>query len=234
MKNIILFFVILINTTVCRAAELPTPTARFVFNGTRYIGTATLINTTIRDNALYLDGKYCYYCTNASEGYTAVFRPSVFNYQKFTVATKLQTEDFTNGRTLFVGGTHCRWLAINVNSQGRIELKLNNGRFSRDIEGINLIQGNWASITISFDLTAKKIVVYFNGNRASQILLPPDFVLEIINDSEWNKDDKAWTFTNYSNGRTFRGLIAGLLTFDTILSDDQVLQLFQMMSSLGH
>jgi len=47
-----------------------------------------------------------------------------------------------------------------------------------------------------------------------------------MNDAKWKEYDKVWTSTNYSNSGTFHGLVEGLLTFDAILSDDQVRQLF--------
>jgi hypothetical protein len=210
------------------AAELPSPTAQFTFDGKRCIGKAVLNNITNHDRALYLNGKYStwYDGDKEGEGYTAVFRPVHFDYRKFTVAVKVQPEDIAE-RTLLVGGTSYRWLALRVNSRGQLQFSLNNDEFRRPIEGVKVARGEWISIAVSFDLEAREVVVYVNGARASLISLPKDFKLAILDSEIWREHDKVWTFTNYSYGGTFHGLVAELLSFDTVLSDEQVHQLFQ-------
>jgi hypothetical protein len=232
MKIKISFLVFgLINILVCHAQAFPTPAAKFTFEGKPFIGTAILTNTIIQSNALYLNGEYSsdYWGDEkqSSKGYTAVFRPAIFHYDKFTVVFKARPED-TSGqkRTLLVGGPSFRWLVLSIRDQNHLELSLNNHAFHHLIENVTITNGEWSVLAVSFDLKARKVIVYFNGARAAQISLPPDFVLEIMNDTEFKEYDKAWTFTNYSYGGTFQGLVAGLLTFDTILSDEQVKRLF--------
>jgi hypothetical protein len=185
----------------------------------------------IRNKALYLNGKYStdYWGDGkpGAEGYTAVFRPLVFNYEKFTVVVKLQPEDISAAKkTLLVGGADSRWLALTINDEDRLEVSLNNRKFRHVVENVTITNAQWITVAISFDLESRKVVVYVNGARVEQILLPADFVLDIMNDPKWKEYDEVWTFTNYSYGGTFQGIVAGLLTFDTVLSDDQVHQLF--------
>jgi len=47
-----------------------------------------------------------------------------------------------------------------------------------------------------------------------------------MNDEKWKEADKVLTFTDCANGGTFRGLVAGLLTFNSVLTSNQVSLLF--------
>jgi hypothetical protein len=210
-------FLLVITSVHANAEEFPAPSGRFTFEGKAYIGTATLTNATIRDKALYFDGKY--------RVPAATFWPRAFRYQQFTVVTKLQPGNFTNEIALLVGGTAHRWLALKADYRGQVKLSLNNSDFRQVIERVKVKKGEWITLAVSFDLQTLKIVVYANGVRVSQILLPQGFVLAVVNDAKWRDSDKVWTFTDFSSGDTFQGLVAGLLTFDTVLSDDQVMRI---------
>ena len=190
--NILFLFLGLTNILVCHAAVFPAPSAKFTFEGKPFIGTAILTNTTVRNNALYLNGKYStdYWGDDkqGSKGYTAVFRPSAFHYEKFTVAIKVQPEDTSaQKKTLLVGGPSFRWLALHIGDQNHLELALNNRRFHHIIESVTITNGQWITLAVSFDLKARKIVVYSDGVRAEQILLPADFVLEIMDDTKFKE-----------------------------------------------
>jgi hypothetical protein len=119
-----------------------------------------------------------------------------------------------------------RWLALTVVETNRLELSLNNHRFRHTVENVAITNGAWITLAASFDQETRRVVVYVNGLRAEEIQLPGDFTLDIMNDEKFREYDKVWTFTNYSYGGTFQGLVAGLLSFNVILSDDQVKQLF--------
>jgi hypothetical protein len=231
MKAKLAFLLLLAAVSIRAAAEIPSPSGEFLFDGKHpYVGTATVSNVTVRGKALYLNGKYStdYWGDDKQhDGYTAVFKPLKFSYQKFTVAVRLRPETISVGKkTLLVGGVDARWLALSAVETNRLELSLNNHRFSQTIDSIIITNGQWITLAVSFDLESRKVVVYANGIRAQEIQLPADFNLDIMNDEKWREADKVWTFTNYSGGGTFQGLVGGLLSFDNILSEDEIKQLF--------
>jgi hypothetical protein len=222
--------VLFINVLACKAAEFPVPSGRFTFDGKPNIGTVVLSNAVIRDSALYLNGVYSsdYWRDGITNGgYTAVFRPTKIDYQAFTIVVKLKPESFSVGRnTLLVGGASCRWLALTIDEQGHLELSLNNRRFRHTVQDVTMQTNQWIAAAVSFSLNTRKVVIYLNGKRVDEVSLQEDFVLDVMNDQKWKDYDQVWTFTNYSYCGTFQGLVAGLLAFDTILTDDQVRQLF--------
>lgn len=228
--GLILF--LLLETIFVRATEnTPTPTGEFLFDGKHpYVGTATVSNVTVRGQALYLNGKYStdYWGDDEQHvGYTAVFKPLKFNYEKFTVAVRLCPENISVGKkTLLVGGVEARWLALSVVETNRLELSLNNHEFHQAVDNIIVTNGGWITLAASFDLESREVVVYANGIRAQKIQLPADFKLDLMENEERREQDKVWTFTNYANAGTFQGLVGGLLSFNTILSDEQMKQLF--------
>jgi hypothetical protein len=213
-----------------RAEGFPLLSGKFTFEGKPYVGTATLINTSVTNAALFLNGEYStdYWGDGkpGGKGYTAVFRPSVFHYERFTAVVKLRPENISVGAILLAGGVSCRWFVLSSDQDGKVELSLNNRRFRHPIHNLTLTNGQWITLALTVDLQAKAIVVYANGTRVDELVLPEGFVLDVMNDEKWKEHDKVLTFTNYSYGGTFHGLVAGLLTFDTILTGDQLRQLF--------
>jgi hypothetical protein len=231
VKTKLAFLFLLAGLAICAAAEVPSPSGEFLFDGKHpYVGKATVSNVTVRGEAIYLNGKYStdYWGDDKQHvGYTAVFRPLNFSYEKFTVAVRLKPENISGAKkTLLVGGASARWLALTVIETNRIELSLNNHRFHQTLDNITVSNGVWITLAASFNLEARKVIVYANGIRIAEIRFPADFILDVMNDEKFRGYDKVWTFTNYSYGGTFQGLIGGLLSFDKILSDDQIKQLF--------
>jgi hypothetical protein len=204
------------------AGAFPAPTGRFTFEGNPYIGTANLTNTVISNNSLHLNGIYFTQFGNPS---VAVFKPKVFDYRRFTVVVKLQPESSCE-KALFAGGTSCRWFVMRTDKQGRVELSFNNFQLRHPVESLAVTNGQWITLALCFDLQSRRAIIYADGRRADEVILPKDFDLAVISDATWRESDKVLTFTDYSNGNTFEGLVAGVLIFDAILSADQVLRLF--------
>ncbi len=221
----------------CHAADLPTASGKFTFDGKPHIGTATLTNTIVTNASLFLNGVYY---TSDGKPYTAVFRPSVFHYDRFTTVVKLRPEmEMTSKQNwqrsprnvLLAGGPAHRWLVLSCDPSGKVKLSLNNNTFNypyptnHPIKNLTVTNGQWTTLALTVDLQAKSIVTYANGNRVDELRLPKDFVLSVMNDEEWKEADKELTFTDYSDAGTFHGHVAGLLTFDAILTDDQACRL---------
>jgi hypothetical protein len=204
------------------AGALPAPTGKFTFEGNSYIGSASLTNSVITNNSLYLNGIYFTQFGNPSH---AVFKPKVFDYRRFTVVVKFQPEN-SYEKTLFAGGTSCRWFVMRTDKQGQVELSFNNLEFRHPVESLAVTNGQWITLALCFDLQSRRALVYADGRQADEVILPKDFDLAVINDATWRESDKVLTFTDYSNGNTFKGLVAGILIFDRILSADQMRRLF--------
>jgi len=225
------FLLLLLNASVCHAAGFPAPSGKFTFDGKSYTETATFTNTSITNKSLYLNGEYFTgYVGKEAErrgkGYTAVFRPLVFDYRKFTAVVKLCPENISHGATLLVGGTSCRWFVMRAGSDGRIELSFNNFQVRHPVESLTVTNGQWLTLAITFDLQSRRVIIYANGTRADEVVLPEDFALDVMNDAKWKESDKVVTFTDYANGGTFQGFVAGLLTFNSILAPNQMRRLF--------
>jgi hypothetical protein len=220
----------LLNTLICHAADIPAPSGRFTFEGKPYTGTVTLTNTSVTNGSLYLNGHYHYHDQRDGrpfgEPYTALFRPLAFDYQQFTAVVKLRPEDISHGATLLAGGTGHRWLVLSADKDGRVELSLNNFQFRHPVASLTVTNGQWITLALSFDLQRRRVVIYANGAGADEVQLPKEFVLDVMNDVKWKEPDKVLGFTDYAHGGTFRGLVAGLLTFNSTLAPNQVRPLF--------
>ena len=219
----------------CRAADFPFPSGKFTFDGKPNIGTAKLINTSVTNAALFLNGVYSVDCAQyrkpSDKGYVAIFRPAVFHYERFTAVVKLRPESLTPienlnpfitspRTTLLAGGAACRWFVLSSDQDGKVELSLNNGHVSYPIHNLTMTNGQWTTLALTVDLPSKSIAVYANGPRVDELQLAKNFVFDV--DDEWKERDKVLTFTDYSCGETFHGLVAELLIFDTVLTSDQV------------
>lgn len=210
--------VLLVSAGPAYGADFPTPSGKFTFEGKRRVGSATLADATITNGWLYLSGEY--------KWPPALFWPSALDYQRFTVVAKLRPENTSHGNTLLVGGTGHRWFVISTDNDGRVQVSFNNHEFRHPVESLTITNDRWITLALAFDLKAKRAVLYADGKRADEIVLPDNFDLAVINDAKWRDSDKHLTFTDGANGGTFRGLVAGLLTFDAILSPEQVPRLF--------
>jgi hypothetical protein len=56
---------------------------------------------------------------------------------------------------------------------------------------------------------------------AADIDLPKNFKLEVL-DTRFKDADKKWTFTNYSIGSTFHGLVDGLIIYGKMLPPEKL------------
>jgi hypothetical protein len=139
----------------------------------------------------------------------------------------------SQGTVLLAGGEACRWLVLSSDEGGEVELSLNNHEFCHPIQNLTVTNGQWTTLAMTVDLQAKTIVTYADGNRVDELLLPKDFVLDVMNDETWKESDKVLTFTDYSDGGTIHGYIAELLTFDSILTGEQVGRLFWQRAEMG-
>lgn len=194
----------------------------------------TAKNVQFLGNALYLNGRYEYEDLN-SPGYRAIFRlnPDLFEYNNFAVAVDFRA-DLNGFNTILVGGRSYRWLHLGyAHRTGSLRLALNNQEndYSESLsEQMKLEPEKWYRLICSVDLDGKsKTILVMLGTLADsarhpaieEISLPPNFELRAFRD-EADIKDKRFTFTNYSYGGTFKGLVRNLRVYRRSLSVDEM------------
>jgi hypothetical protein len=205
---------------------LSEPLAHFRFeadakNKGKGVAKFELKNTQFKDQALYLNGKYEWGAGSEANGYRAVCLTPTMNYETFTVVIKIKPEEFTRLKNnLITGGLSYRWFGLQTTEAGALTVTFNNQAFSEDIEKAVLEEGKWATVACGVNVPGRKVVVYFKGKRVAQINLPKDFELAVLKSKEKVRD-KSWSFTNYSNGNVFHGLVKELLIYDRVLSPEE-------------
>jgi Concanavalin A-like lectin/glucanases superfamily len=179
-----------------------------------------LKNTEFKDNALSLNGVYEH--NGRADGYRAVCKTPKLDYEKFTAALRFKAEEFGEGKSnLLTGGTLYRWFGLERSRGGNLVVTLNNRDFHKEVDGAALEKGKWVVVACSVDVPARKAVAAVNGKKVAVIDLPKDFKVAVAESKE--KDaDKVWSFTNYSNGNVFHGLVDELLIYGRALTAEEL------------
>jgi hypothetical protein len=205
-------------------SEPPKPLAHYRFRGNandedKANPPFALNNTSFKDNALYLNGVYG--MSKDPNGYRAVGRTPKLDYTTFTVALRFKAESFDGKKyNLLTGGTLYRWFGLSRSFRG-LHVTLNNQRFRHEVKEARIEQGKWTVLVCGMDVARRKGVVYLNGVKIEELTLPEGLALEVIG-SPAEDSDKVWTFTNYSNGSTFHGLVSELIIYGKLLSPAEV------------
>lgn len=198
--------------------------ARWRFNGNaknEVLGGSefALKQTTFQDNALYLNGKY--ELERGGDGFRAVGITPPLDYRHFTVALRFKADDSAPQRAgapmpLLVGSTSMRWFGLHMISND-LYVSFNNQQFFRRINGVQIKRGDWIVIACGVDLDDGNVIVYSNRKKGEELRLPEGFKLEVAA-PQYQGYPKEWTFTNYSNGLVFHGLVDELIIYPKILS----------------
>ncbi len=188
-------------------------------------------------HALYLNGRYEYGGEDIDDGYVATAHLRQFEYNNFTVALDFYAYDFEGDhRTILVGGTSYRWFSIRRGNDGNLELTLNNQ--DKIIEPSNggkwkLETDKWYRVICSVNLNDKKVLTmlvfnpYDSDKQAVQEFsshehrLADGFKLEVIS-SPAESTDKNISFTNYSDGSVFHGLVRHLRVYSKPLTNNEM------------
>jgi len=175
-----------------------------------------LRNVEFDDNSLYLSGRYEF--TAGAGGYRAVCETPDQTYEGFSVALRFKAEEFaTRKRNLITGGTAYRWFGLERSDAGNLTVTLNNAAFEKEIDGAKLEAGKWIVVSCSVDAAKRRVVAALNGKKVADIDLPKDFEFDVAKLDAKDRD-KQWSFTNYSNGKTFHGRVDELIIYDRALS----------------
>lgn len=197
------------------------PLAHYRFDGTATDVTKAnpnfeLRNTEFREKALYLNGVYEF---ALGGGYRAVCKTPGLDYSAFTVAVRLKMIDLSQRGTsnLVMGGTSYRWFGLSCDGGWNVNVTLNNQRFRHAAVGGRLEKDKWAILVAGIDVPGRKLVTYLDGKKIADVTLPEGMVLE-VSKSPAAQSDKVWSFTNYSNGSAFHGLVSELILYNSLLS----------------
>jgi len=199
----------------------------FVFdkNGKNFQGKAGFKaknGISFKNGCLVSDGKY---------GGRNAFYCSEMNHKKFSVALRFNPKSIEKDKTnIIVCGYSYRWFGLSVSERGFLTVTLNNqdDKYETDIV---IKKGEWSSLVCSVDVEGKTIDVYKSeGEKSYKIDLPSDFSLRVLQDK---RDDREWTFQNYSNGNVFHGKVDDLQIHDKNLSRSEMKIVLKFMESNG-
>ncbi len=99
-------------------------------------------------------------------------------------------------------------------------MSLRDYEFSQEIEGVGLENEKWTVVACSVDVPGHKAIIAVNSRVVSVINLPAKFKI-----GKAPRDEKLWTFTNYSNGNVFQGLVDEFVTYDRALNAEEITQI---------
>lgn len=222
--------------TAATAADSPSILGYYNFNGS-YNNLAapgksmstnanTVLGSTLTYGQMYLNGTY--QSDASGKGFRAVTDVlSGLNYRSFAFVAHLLVEGELTDRPILVGGSAYRWFELRMDKTGNLSVAFNNGRSSSTV-GIGITYQKWYKIAASVDLDGRTIKVALDGTRLQTIPLVSTFAFEVVGTSA-EASDKVFTFTNYSNGNSFRGFVDDLIVFGRALSDDELRQYTQTL-----
>lgn len=195
--------------------------AHYKFDGnTRDVSKArdpiSVRNTEFRENAIYLNGKY-----GEPDGYRALFQTPKLDYRQYTVALRFKAQEFHEAldrSTVVIGGASYRWFGLTRTRTGNLIFSLNNHTFERELSGIQIQRDRWIVVACGVDLPQLKAAVYLNSKLVATIDLPADFKSKVV---EKAADDRFWTFSDYSSGGVFHGLVDEIIVYDRLLTDSE-------------
>lgn len=204
---------------------------QYLFNGNSFDSTGkngsfNLSNTSFKNGALYLNGIYEY--SLKSNGYRAETGARNLSYDHFTVALTFKADKFSNDQwetPLVVGGDWHRWFVLKRSHEGKLAVTLNNhiNNYTTNLN-TRINPGMWNTVVCGIDVAKRQLTAYMNGKLMIDVNLPSDFKFTVA-DSDEKLSDKKWTFTNYSNGTVFNGLIDAFSYYDRKLTNKEMQQI---------
>ena len=138
------------------------------------------------------------------------------NYSHFSVSAdflldpnKTPNQAYT---PIVVGGQGWRWFSIFVNENNYLGISLNNQETIIN-SNTQISLNSWYNVTATVNIVGnnKQIGLFLGNTKIIDHFLPNNFVLDVINDSP---NDNGFMLTNYSNGKTFHGLMDNLKIYN--------------------
>ncbi|MFM7316395.1 MAG: LamG-like jellyroll fold domain-containing protein [bacterium] len=190
-----------------------------------------LSNTKFSNGSLYLNGIYDFNNPDQN-GYRARVNADYLSFRKFTVAVTFKSDSSSTNpyeTPLLVGGENDRWFVLKRNNEGKLAVRLNNHVYEYAASSdTKIVTGKWTTVVCGIDVDTKRLTAYMNGQKMIDVALPSDFQFNVVNTPD-EVSDRIWTFTNYSNGTTFKGYIDAFSYYNRKLTNQEM----QKLSATG-
>jgi len=177
----------------------------------------SFVNVKQRVDGILLNGIYEH--GGKPSGYRALIPDPSINYKDYTVAITVKPFD-TQGdhQTIICGGPSYRWFSLQSDAKGNLSVTLNNQDVMLAVTNASIRPNKWTTIVASVSETKGHIIISIDGKKAELLRIPVDYKSSIIG-SDAESHDRLWTFTNYSNGRVFHGIIHQLIAYNAALNE---------------
>jgi hypothetical protein len=210
---------------VRRSRAITGPIARFTFDrGTNDEAgcgaSAQLKDAPIESGTLILTGLYDF--GGPGPGHRAVFLVPRLDYRCFTVIWRFRADGA--GLVVLSGGESYRWLTLIRTPNGCLRVGFNDNQLVRELPDVNVPLGSWTQMACSVDLAQRRVLVMLDGGKVADIPLPEDFAFAVTG-SDAERNNRLFTFTNYSNGDTFGGRLDDLTVYPRAMSEAELAQL---------
>jgi hypothetical protein len=137
------------------------------------------------------------------------------SYTSFTASVDFKPTSFASpNRCILSGGLSTRWLELDNDAEGRLELKLNNWDVAYPLKKRASLR-RWHRLACSVNIDAKKIVVVLDGQEITNINLM-DFQFNVIG-SPYEDSDKSFSFVSGGTGGSLCGFAKNLLIYGRAL-----------------
>jgi hypothetical protein len=154
-------------------------------------------------------------------GYRAHITDPSINYTDYTIAIIVKPFD-TDGKhqTILCGGPSYRWFSLKSDAMGNLSVTLNNQDVTLAVPNDQISPRKWTSIVASVSGTKGNIIISVDGKKSEILRIPRSYKPKIIG-SDAEPTDKSWTFTNYSDGTVFHGIIHQLVVYNAALNENE-------------
>jgi hypothetical protein len=161
--------------------------------------------------------------------YTANAQITGFSYSSFTVSFDFWPADFGYPHTtLLSGGPLYRWIGLQNDATGHLELTLNND--NQMIGFTNVITTNhWHTLVCSVNLTSQysqTILIMLDGQMLQAITVQ-NFQFDVIG-TPYEQSDEAFTFWNYGNASSLSGQANNLRVYGAALTASEMESLYSV------
>jgi hypothetical protein len=181
-------------------------------------------------HTIYLSGKYgrpevaAGVRPGTDDGARAYCAMPTCSLEHYAVALRFKRDPDRESRNVVTYGKSMRWFGIQAGPTGGLELVFNNNEYILPLTGVQLRAEDWNWVVCSVDVPSRMCTAYLNGKPAAPMKLPADF--KIHEPPPWvtrhtptpEQFDPTWTFTNFSNARSFSGWIDEILVYSRALN----------------
>ena len=208
------FNAVVIDYRILLAQDDPELMAFYTLNNTakdsqNHYSDMIFTNAPFSNGGIYCNGKYRYF----EPDYCLIETPRIydFNFQNFAVSVDFnvseypQYDQYHDAMPVIVGGNLYRWMGAYLTSTGKVGLQYNNENYL--VCNGNYSLNTWHNIAIVYNGQIGSL--YFDHQQACSV------AFSIVTGGQ---EEKEISTTNYSIGRTLKGLIRNLKIFSSAIT----------------